>query len=498
MIILICCFTFLVLVAIHDVFIQKKHTIQHNFPVVGHIRYWLETIGPELRQYIVANDQEETPFNRDERRWVYASSKKQNNYFGFGSTDSFERPGHLIIKNSIFSLPLDKQAYMEEQTLLPCLKSIGESHKRKNTYQPTSIINLSGMSFGALGKRATSALNLGAKHANCYHNTGEGSISPYHLYGADIMLQIGTAYFGTRNEQGEFDLDALLHLVKSYPQIRLIEIKLSQGAKPGKGGVLPAKKITKEISKIRGIPLGQDCISPNAHSAFHDISTLLDFIETIANATGLPVGIKCAVGRMQAWEEMATKMKFRRQGPDFITIDGGEGGTGAAPLTYTDHVSLPFTTAFSRVYQIFQRKGIAQDIVWIGSGKLGFPDRVIVALAMGCDIVHLAREAMLSIGCIQAQKCHTGHCPTGIATQNSWLESGININDKAKRFTNYINTLRGELISLSHTAGYTHPNQFTMDDIEFSTGMGQHKLLSEIAGYRTDKISPIKQRNFFK
>ena len=465
---------FLLFVFIHDVFIQKKHALRHNFPVVGHIRYWLEKIGPELRQYIVANDKEESPFNRAERRWIYASAKKQNNYFGFGTTEQLYEPGYPIIKNAAFPISDHEAEHIgDDPTAIPCLKVIGEYHKRKKPYRPPSVINISAMSYGSLGKKAVSALNQGAQKINCYHNTGEGGLAKYHLFGADVMLQIGTGYFGVRDEHGNFDLNKLVELVHRNPVIKLIEIKMSQGAKPGKGGVLPAQKISQEISEIRGIPMGKDCLSPNSHSAFHDVDSLIEFIEKIAESTGIPVGIKCAVGEIRFWEDLARKMKLRKKGPDFITIDGSEGGTGAAPLTYSDHVSLPFKTGFTRVYGLFLKNKMQNQVAWIGSGKLGFPDRAIVAFAMGCDLIHIAREAMISIGCIQAQKCHVGHCPAGIATQNKWLEMGVNVQDKATRFARYIQTFRKELIELSHTAGYYHPSQFSSEDIELSVGMGK-------------------------
>ena len=489
---------FLVFVAIYDIFIQKNKTIRHNFPVVGHIRYWLETIGPELRQYIVANDKEESPFNRSERRWIYASSKRENNYFGFGTTEQLYEPGYPIIKNSAFPLS-DKQAqYLDDDpSAIPCLKIMGERTKRKRPYRPRSVVNISAMSYGSLGKRAISSMNKGAAVANCYHNTGEGGISPYHKLGADIMLQIGTGYFGVRDENGNFSLDTLVKVTEENPNIRAIEIKMSQGAKPGKGGVLPGRKVTKEIAQVRGIPLGQDCISPNSHSAFDDTESLLHFIEEIAEATGLPVGIKCAIGKTMFWEELSERIKKKKKdGPDFISIDGSEGGTGAAPLTFSDHVSLPFKTAFARVYSLFRKKGVDQDMFWIGSGKLGFPDRAIVAFAMGCDAIQIAREAMISIGCIQAQKCHTGDCPAGIATQSKWLESGIDIDDKAKRLARYLQIFRGELLSLAHTAGYHHPSQFTSDDIELSKGSGLYEPLTESIGYKMPRVKFTKMLDY--
>lgn len=484
----------LVLVFIYDVK-QKKHAILHNYPVIGHIRYFLEMIGPEMRQYWVANDKEEMPFDRTERSWVYATSKGVNNYFGFGTTEAQYNIGYPIIKNAAFPFPEQKATSPDDDpTSLPCVKVMGAGHNRRRPWRPHSIVNVSGMSFGALGKNAISAINRGAELAGCYHNTGEGGVSPYHLHGADIIWQIGTGYFAARDSDG-FSIDVVAEKVAANPQIRAIEIKLSQGAKPGKGGVLPGPKVTAEIADIRGVPLGKDCISPNAHSEFSTVDEMIDFIELIAERTGLPVGVKSAIGDEHFWEELAEKMKHRRQGPDFITIDGSEGGTGAAPLTYADHVSLPFKIGFARIYQIFQHAGLSRNIVWIGSGKLGFPDRAVVAFAMGCDMIACAREVMLSIGCIQSQACHTGHCPTGITTMNDWKQKGLNIDEKAIRFSRYIKGLRKELISLAHTAGYEHPSQFTPQDIELSTGVNKFSTLEEVMGYTPDPTEFISMKD---
>jgi len=482
-------FAVLVLVFIHDVFIQKKHAILHNFPIVGHIRYLLTMVGPEMRQYWVANDKEEQPFNRSERDWIYSSANNENNTFGFGTSEIIYTIGYPIIKNA--GIPLaDEKAFKlkEDPTAIPCLKIMGEARNRRKKFRPRSIINISGMSFGSLGMKAISAFNKGAELAGCYHNSGEGGVSDYHLLGGDVMWQIGTGYFGCRDAEGKFCLDTLVSKTDANPKIKAVEIKLSQGAKPGKGGILPGAKVTAEISRIRGIPKGVDCISPNSHREFSNASELIDFIEKIAEGTGLPVGIKAAIGQEDFWIELAQLMKDRNQGPDFITIDGGEGGTGAAPLTFSDHVSLPFKIGFTRVYQIFQDQDLAKDIIWIGSGKLGFPDRTIVALTMGCDLVHIAREAMLSIGCIQAQKCHTGHCPAGIATQTWWLEGGVDIDKKAMNFKNYIDHYRKELLQISHAAGYEHPSQFKPCDIEFSSGVNKFSNLGEILGYTKEEV----------
>ena len=474
---------FLLLVFIHDM-VQKKHAILRNFPVVGHLRYLLEKIGPELRQYWVANDKEEMPFTRAERSWVYATSKKQNNNFGFGSSELMYDTGYPILKHSAFPTRDKYDAHGNLLTSsMPCAKLIGAAHNRKNSYRPESIVNISAMSFGSLGKNAVAALNLGAKEAHCYHNTGEGGISPYHKLGGDLVWQIGTGYFGARDAEGKFSMEVFKQAIENNPTVKMIEIKLSQGAKPGKGGILPKDKITEEISKIRGIPRDRDCISPNSHSEFTNVSELVEFIESLADISGLPVGIKSAVGESKFWEELATQMKATNQGPDFITIDGGEGGTGAAPLAFADHVSLPFKIGFKRVYTIFKNHDLINDITWIGSAKLGFPDRAVVAFAMGCDLINIARESMLSIGCIQAQQCHTGNCPSGVATHNAWLIRGLDVPTKSKRAAQFLKGLRKEILQLTYACGYTHPCQFTGQDIEISSGVNLFDPLEKIIGY---------------
>jgi glutamate synthase (ferredoxin) len=346
------------------------------------------------------------------------------------------------------------------------------------------------MSYGALGGHAIEALNRGAKLANCYHNTGEGGISPQHKTGADLIYQIGTGYFGCRDLDGRFSMDKLLETVSGAPTVRGIEIKLSQGAKPGKGGVLPGSKVTEEIARIRGVRPGEDCISPNNHSAFADVRSLIRFVEAIADETGLPVGIKSAVGQTDFWLELAREMRATGLGPDWITIDGGEGGTGAAPITFADHVSLPFRVAFPRVYRAFVNEDMADRVTWIASAKLGFPDRAIVAICLGADLINIAREAMLAVGCIQAQKCHTGHCPTGVATNAAWFQSGLIPELQAQRFARYLASFRNELLAVTHACGYQHPSEFTTDDVEISTGPAQFQTLRDIEGYSPRRLKP--------
>ncbi len=481
---------FIIGVVIRDVFIQKAHTITHNFPILGHFRYWIEKIGPELRQYIVANNREELPFNRQERSWIYASSKNENNLQGFGTDQDFNAPGYIFLKNAMMGFNPPKDHFSKKfPGIIPAAKVIGAYHNRRRPYRPHSIVNISGMSFGSLSAKAVESLNKGAYLAGCFHNTGEGSISPYHENGADIVINIGTGYFGVRDLEGNFSMEKLMEKVNRLPQLRAIEVKLSQGAKPGKGGMLPGSKVNAEIAAIRGIEQGKDAFSPAFHSAFSSIPELVDFIERLADTTGLPVGIKSAIGKLDQWEELANYMKKTGKGPDFITIDGGEGGTGAAPHAFADHVSMPFTFAFAKVYQIFQRVELADKIFFIASGKLGFPEKVLMAFAMGADSINIAREAMMSIGCIQAQKCHTNHCPTGIATSNKWLQAGIDVTLKSERFYRYHFTLIKEISEITHAMGYEHPCEITMDDIEFSMGDNNRTIaMSKTLGYHKTKI----------
>ncbi len=474
----------LIVMAISDLF-QKQHAIMRNFPVVGHMRFWMEAIGPEVRQYIVTSNAEERPFSRDQRRWVYASAKRQNNYFGFGTEKDLESASnYLIIKHAAFPLP-DRHPddpHHDPRYRLPGAKVLGGPRGRKHAFRPASVVNVSGMSFGALSAHAVEAMNKGARIANILHNTGEGGLAPHHQHGADLVFQIGTGYFGCRDANGRFSMDRLKTLVAANP-VRAIEIKLSQGAKPGRGGLLPAAKVTPEIAAIRSIPVGRDCVSPSSHSAFQDVDGLLDFVEAIAEETGLPVGIKSAVGESGFWQELAHRMAVSGRGVDFITIDGGEGGTGAAPLVFTDHVALPYKVGMARVYRIFAEAGMHQQVTFIGSGKLGLPDNALFAFALGADMINVGREAMLAVGCIQAQRCHTGHCPTGVATQSPWLQRGLVPDLKAERLAHYVTELRKELLALSHACGAEHPALITSDHLEVLDGRFGHTTLVDLFGY---------------
>lgn len=484
----------LAIIAIRDIFFQKKHTISHNYPILGHLRYLFEKIGPEIRQYFVANNREELPFNRIERGWIYASVKKENNYEGFGTDRDIYAHQHIFINNAMmpYKLP-ENHPNKIDPNFLPCAKVMGAYNKRKKPYRPASIINVSAMSFGSLSAKAVESLNKGVKMARAYHNTGEGGLSPYHSHGGDVVFHFGTGYFGVRDQDGNFSMEKMRQLVNDNPFVKAIEIKLSQGAKPGKGGVLPGAKITQEIAEIRGVEVGKDVLSPPNHSAFSNVRELMHFIEDIAENTGLPVGIKAAIGKLNEWEELADLMIETGKGPDFITIDGGESGTGAAPPSFADHVSLPWVYGFSDLYKVFKKRNLTDRIVFIGSGKLGFPAKAAMAFAMGADCINVAREAMMSIGCIQAQVCHTNRCPSGVATQSKWLQNGINIPLKSVRLAQYFKTFRKELVEITHAAGYEHPCQFNMKDIDVN--VDDHNLSEELDRTYNYQKTPFKFTN---
>jgi glutamate synthase domain-containing protein 2 len=471
-------------VAVRDV-TQKRHSLLRAFPVLGHARYLMEAIGPEMRQYIVADNNEERPFNRDQRRYIYASSKGVNNYFGFGTDNDLEHSqGYPIIKQRTFSTvaPSSAEAHHADDEWLPAAKVLGAARGRREAFRPNSVVNISAMSFGSLSAPAVEALNKGAATAGCLHNTGEGGLSQHHRHGGELVLQVGTAYFGCRDAQGRFDLDKLLRVVESAP-VKAIEVKLSQGAKPGLGGLLPAAKITEEIADIRGIRMGEACVSPSRHTAFSDVDSMLDWVETVADATGVPVGIKSAVGDQEFFEQLAEAMADGSRGVEFITIDGGEGGTGAAPLVFADHVSLPLRLGFPKAYTAFARRGIADRVTFIAAGKLGLPENALVAFAMGADMVNVAREAMLAIGCLQTLKCHTDHCPTGVATQNSWLARSLDPDLKGERTARYVGALRRDLNQVAESAGILHPALITAGDIDMLYGHTQATPLTEVLQY---------------
>lgn len=427
---------------------QTKDSIRHNYPVIGRFRTILTELGEFFRQYFFAMDREEMPFNRAERDWVYKSSKGVDNTVAFGSTKNLGITGTVIFNNSPFPL-------LDEDATEPSVVVFGPDCE--HPYHSKSVINISGMSFGALSSPAVKALSKGAALAGCWMNTGEGGLSPYHLHGgADIVFQIGTAKYGVRDKDGNLDKEKLREL-GGFPYIKMFEIKLSQGAKPGKGGILPGEKVTDEIAKIRGIKAGEASISFNRHPEVDSIPALLDFIETIRSLTRKPVGIKLVVGSEDWFDDFAKEI-WRRgvlSAPDFITVDSGDGGTGAAPMPLIDNVGLPIRQALPLVVNKLNEFGLRERIKVIASGKLITPADVAWAYCAGVDSVVSARGFMFALGCIQALKCNKNTCPTGITTHNKRLQSGLDPAEKSVRVANFVNKINYGTGLIAHSCGVT-------------------------------------------
>ena len=429
---------------------QTKHAIRRNYPVIGRFRYFFEHLGGFFRQYFFAMDREELPFNRAQRSWCYRAAKNVDNTTAFGSTRDLRVPGTVMFVNCPYPT-LDEDAVDPEPvTIGPnCYKA----------YTTSSIFNISGMSYGAISKPAALALSNGARLAQCWMNTGEGALSPYHLEGgADIVFQIGTAKYGVRNPEGGLSDDKLRE-VAAHEQVRMFELKLSQGAKPGKGGILPAAKVTAEIAAIRGIPAGTASISPNRHPEINSNDELLDFIERIRTVTGKPVGFKAVVGAYGWLDSLCELINKRGQdsAPDFITIDGGDGGTGAAPLPLIDDMGLPLRESLPLVVDTLKKHGLRGRVKVATSGKLVTPADVAWAFCMGADFVNSARGFMFALGCIQALQCNKNTCPTGITTHDKDLQRGLVARDKATRVKNYAQNVCYEVGVIAHSCGVKSP-----------------------------------------
>ncbi len=430
--------------------LQTRDAIRRNYPVLGRFRYLFSTLGEFFRQYFFAQDREEMPFNRAEREWVYKSSAGEDNTVAFGSTHNLTPVGTVIFNNCPFP------TLTEDSVPAPPI-TIGEGCA--HPYAAQSIVNISGMSFGALSRPAVRALSKGAKLAGCWLNTGEGGLSPYHLEGGcDIVYQIGTAKYGVRDANGGLD-EAKLAEVAAHGQVKMFELKMSQGAKPGKGGILPGAKVTKEIATIRGIPAGEDSISPNGHPEIANVPQLIDMIARIRTITGKPTGFKAVIGAY-GWIETLCRELIKRgpeSAPDFITIDSGDGGTGAAPMPLMDSVGLPIKESLPMVADILTRYGLKDRIRIIASGKMITPSDIAWAYCAGADVVVSARGFMFALGCIQALKCNKNTCPTGITTHDRRLQRGLNPADKALRVKNYVERLRYDVGVIAHSCGVPHP-----------------------------------------
>lgn len=444
---------------------QRRHSVLRNFPIIGHLRYWFEQLGEYFRQYFFAGDREELPFNRATRAWVYREAKNEGGAIGFGSTNDRREPGTLLFVNHPFPV-------LEEDRLPTPPLMIGEG-ACTDPFLAHSVVNISGMSFGAISRPAIQALSRGAGQAGCWMDTGEGGLSPYHLEGGcDLIMQVGTAKYGVRNPDGSFSAERARELARS---VRAFEIKLSQGAKPGKGGVLPAAKVTAEIARIRGIPEGRDSISPNRHPDIANVDQLLDRVCGLRDLTGKPVGVKTALGDDSFLTDLCEALVRRgaQDAPDFLTIDGGEGGTGAAPQTLMDHMSLPIAEALPMAVDILRGAGLKERIRVIASGKLVTPARAAWALCTGADFVHSARGFMFALGCIQAMRCHTNTCPTGVATHNRRLQRGLVVEDKATRVANYVRALNRDIDMIAHSCGQRHARELNRSHVRIVETAGR-------------------------
>ncbi len=476
-------FAFAVILFILYVFIQdvtqKKHGVLRNYPVIGHLRYFFEQLGEYFRQYFFAGDRDEMPFNRSTRGWVYRLAKNEGGTLGFGSTYDLHLPGALIFVNHPFPV-------LEEERLPTPSLILGESHC-KQPFEAKSLVNISGMSFGAISAPAVRSLSRGAAVAGCWMDTGEGGLSPYHLEGGcDVIMQIGTAKYGVRDAHGELSAERLVELSKV---VKAFEIKLSQGAKPGKGGVLPGKKVTPEIARIRGIPEGRDSISPNRHRDISNVNELLDKVAYIRDLTGRPVGVKTAVGGWTFLNDLADAVHRRglEFAPDFLVVDGGEGGSGAAPQALADHMSLSIEEALPRVVDSLIESGLKQRIRVVASGKLVTSARAAWALCVGADFINTARGFMFSLGCIQALRCHTNTCPTGIATHSPRLQRALVVEEKYLRVANYANNMNREIDMIAHSCGVRHARELRREHVRIVQANCQSIALNMIYPYPEPK-----------
>jgi glutamate synthase domain-containing protein 2 len=455
---------------------QTKSAIRRNYPVVGRFRYFFEHIGEFFRQYFFAMDREELPFNRAQRSWAYRAAKNIDNTVGFGSTRDLRPTGTVMFVNCPFPTLGEDAAAVGDVTIGPyCSKP----------YTTHSLFNISGMSYGAISKPAILALSHGAKAAGCWMNTGEGGLSPYHLEGgADNVFQIGTAKNGVRDLEGNLDDDKIRE-VAAHDSVRMFELKMSQGAKPGKGGILPGGKVTEEIAAIRGIAVGGDAISPNRHTDINSNTELLDVINRVRDVSGKPVGFKAVIGAY-GWLDNLFKEVLERgieSAPDFITVDSADGGTGAAPMPLIDDVGLPLRESLPLLVDKLNQYGLRDRVKVIASGKLITPADVAWALCMGTDFVVSARGFMFALGCIQALQCNKNTCPTGITTHNKRLQNGLVVQEKYLRVANYAANVNKEINMIAHSCGLRHAREFRREHVRIVESAGKSIALNMLYPY---------------
>ncbi len=457
---------------------QPARAVLRNYPVIGHLRYLLEFIRPEIRQYFIESDSEAAPFSRQQRSLVYQRAKGEPDKRPFGTQKDVGATGYEWITHSV------QPSHIASEDFRIRIGGVGTS-----CTQPydASVFNISAMSFGALSGPAVLALNTGAKRGGFAHDTGEGSISRYHREpGGDLIWEIGSGYFGCRTPDGQFDPDKFAQAARS-PQVKMIELKLSQGAKPGHGGVLPGPKVTPEIAEARGVPMGQDCVSPAAHRAFSTPLEMMQFIEQLRQLSGgKPVGFKFCIGHPWEWFAMVKAMQTTNLWPDFIVVDGAEGGTGAAPLEFADHVGAPLQEGLLLVHNTLV--GIGQrDRIKLGcAGKVISAFDIARAMALGADWCNAARGYMFALGCIQAQTCHTGHCPTGVTSQDPLRQRALVVPDKAERVYRFHRNTLFALKELMQAAGLHHPSEITADHIVRRVSGTEVRRLSNLLPFATE------------
>jgi glutamate synthase domain-containing protein 2 len=452
---------------------QTSQAIRRNYPVIGRFRYLFESLGEFFRQYFFAMDREELPFNRAQRSWVYRAAKDLDNTVAFGSTRDLRPAGTALFVNCPFPTLGEDAIATKEITIGPHCP---------HPYVTRSLFNISGMSYGALSAPAVTALSHGAKAAGVWMNTGEGGLSPHHLSGGcDIVFQIGTAKYGVRDETGNMSDDKLREIA-AHEQVRMFELKLSQGAKPGKGGILPAIKVTEEISRIRGIPAGQSSISPNRHPEVNSVPELLDFLNHIRDVTGKPIGFKSVIGAYGWLDDLFEEINKRGpdSAPDFITIDSADGGTGAAPMPLIDAMGLPIRESLPMVVDKLNEYGLRDRIKVVCSGKLITPSTVAFALCLGADFIASARGNMFALGCIQALQCNKNTCPTGITTHDPDLQKGLVPEDKAARVAHYIKNIVKEVGIITHSCGVHEPRQLKRFHVRVVMDSGKSIPLDEL------------------
>ena len=449
---------FLNVLNVYYLYIQKQHALLANFGILALFRYLVESVGPEFRQYLYSSDTEEKPFNRTERADVYKKAKNLEKSSAFGSLLDFDSKT-LKLKHSFYPVDIKK--------LQPFHLCFGEERTLKKAYTIHKVIMVGGMSYGALGKKAILALSAGAKKADIPLNTGEGGYPKYHLMGgAELIFQIGTAKFGVRNEDGSFNPDFLEKISRLDP-IKMIEIKFSQGAKPGKGGLLPKEKITEEIAELRGVPMGKDVVSPAGHKECSSSETTVRFIKNIQEITGIPTGIKFCLGSSKELGELFQEMKKQNIYPDYIAIDGSEGGTGAAPKTFMDDLGYPLFPALKQLISLIQDHNVSHKFKLVTSGKLISAGKQMMALCMGADAIYTARGFMLAMGCIQALRCNNNTCPVGITTHSEKLQHGLDIEEKSERVKNYTLNLDHNHYEMLSAMGQTQFSRLNRENLIF-------------------------------